>query len=129
MRRLTLLTVLVLSLLSTPVLGEWKWLGKSTDGDVFYVDDGIRKNGGYIYYWIMSDHITPGPYGIMSQKTYYQGDCRSFRSRGLSLISYTESMGRGTGETSQPPTPNNWEYSSPDSVGGNLLRIVCNLVK
>jgi len=45
----TLLTVLVLSLLSTPVFADWTKVSENVDGDTFYVDfERIRKHGGYL---------------------------------------------------------------------------------
>ena len=77
MRRLTLLTVLVLTVLSTPVFAEWTKVGKNVDGTTFYVDfDRIRKHGGYVYYWILWDLLKPTEYGHLSVKRYQQGVCR-----------------------------------------------------
>ncbi len=129
MRKLTTITIIIFSLLfPSTSFGEWKWLGKSEDGNGFYVDDGIKKHDGFVYYWIMTDLIRPNRLGIMSSKVYTQGDCNRLRFKEISGVFYTESMGRGTGESSTRPSQS-WQYFSPDSVGGNLLRIVCDIVK
>ena len=60
MKRLTLLTVLVLSLLPTPVFADWKWVDENVYGTTIYVDfERIRKHGGYVYYWMLGDYLKP----------------------------------------------------------------------
>ena len=51
MKILTLLTVLVLSLLSSPVFAGWTKVEESVTGSTFYVDfDRIKKHDGYVYW-------------------------------------------------------------------------------
>ena len=97
----TLLTVLVLSLLSTPVLGEWKRVSENDIGDTYYVDfERIRKHGGFVYFWRLSDYLKPTEPGSLSAKVYIQGDCKLFRLKSLSYSFHKEPMGllvsRGT---------------------------------
>ena len=81
----TLLTVLVLSLLSTPVFADWTKVDENVVGDTFYVDfERIRKHGGYVYWWYLTDYLKPTQPGHLSSKVYNQGDCKSFRRKGLS---------------------------------------------
>ena len=69
MKKLTLLTVLVLSLLSTPVFADWTEVSQSVNGDTFYVDfERIRKHGGYIYWWELHDLLKPDEDGDLSIK-------------------------------------------------------------
>jgi hypothetical protein len=52
----TLLTVLFLSLLSTPVFADWTKVDVSVSGNTHYVDfERIRKHGGYVYFWDLQD--------------------------------------------------------------------------
>ena len=67
-------------------------------GDIFYVDfERIRKHGGYVYWWDLSDLLKPTETGMSSAKVYRQGDCKLFRYKSLSFSSYKEPMGGGTG--------------------------------
>jgi len=130
MKRLTLLTVLVLTVLSTPVFGEWIKVTTDVDGNVTYLDfDRIKQNGGYVYYWDLSDWIKPSSKtGTISMKSYTQLDCNLFRHKILSSISYKESMGMGVGTTHSKPDKN-WNYPSPDSSGELSNKLICDLVK
>ena len=126
MKRLTFLTVLVLSLLSTPVFAGWTKVGKSVNGDTFYVDfERIRKHGGYVYFWGLSDYLKPTEQGHSSGKVYNQGDCKLFRYKSLSFVHHKQAMGRDTGDSNSPKNPQ-WEYPSPNSPIETILKKVCS---
>ena len=128
MRKLTLLTVLVLSLLSTPVFADWTKVSENVKG-TFYVDfERIRKHDGYVYFWIMSNLLRPDESGTLSGKGYYQGDCKLFRFKGLSYSFHKEPMGGGTGDSSNPKNPE-WEYPPPNSSDETVLKSVCKYAK
>ena len=125
----TLLTVLVLSLLSTPVFADWKKVTANVNGDTFYVDfERIRKHGGYVYWWDLSDLLEPDKYGDLSYKMYHQGDCKLFRYKGLSWSFHKESMGGGTGLTNSDQDKN-WKYPPPNSSMETILKSVCAYAK
>ena len=43
---------------------EWKKVSESVSGNTFYVDfESIKKNRGYVYYWLMVDWLNPNSYG------------------------------------------------------------------
>jgi len=101
MKKLTLLTVFVLTVFSTPVFAEWTKVRKSVKGNTFYVDfERIRKHGGYVYWWQLDDYLKPTETRDLSAKTYKQGDCKLFRFKYLSDSYYKEPMGGGTPSTS-----------------------------
>ena len=122
----TLLTVLVLSLLSTPVFAEWTKVEENVDGYTFYVDfERIRKHGGYVYFWELLDYLKPSESGVLSHKTYAQGDCKLFRYKDLSHSFHNEPMGLGTGVTVNKPDKE-WSYPPPNSSGEITLKLVCS---
>ena len=123
------LTILLFSILiSFNSYGEWTKLVEHPDGHSFYIGtDTIKKHGGYVYYWYMTDFLKPTEWGDMSVKTYYQGDCGVTRYKILSHIWYKQPMGGGIGETDN--TPSEWEYPSPDSIAGLMLRYACAYVE
>ena len=127
----TLLTVLVLSLLSTPVLGEWTKVRKNVNGNIIYADfERIRKHGGYVYWWDLIDYLKPTKYGNLSSKTYKQGDCKLFRYKILSSSFHKEPMGEGTGDVSEPPERHKgWKYPPPNSSHEIILKTVCKYAK
>ena len=125
---LTFLTCLFI-VLSAPRYAEWTKVGEILDGDTFYVDfERIRKHGGYVYFWQISDYLKPTKYGDLSGKSYMQGDCKLLRFKALSNSHHKEPMGQGTGETNSPKNPE-WEYPPPDSIGNIILIAVCKYAK
>ena len=130
MKRRTLLTVLVLTVLSTPVFADWKKVDVNVNGTTFYVDfDRIRKHGGYVYYWVLGDYLKPSKKGDLSGKVYYQGDCKLFRYKYLSDSYYTQPMGRGTPSASSNKPDKDWNYPPPNSVSESVLKTVCAYAK
>ena len=126
MKRLNLLTVLVLSLLSTPVFADWTNLGESVNGNTYYVDfDRIRKHGGYVYFWELDDYLKPTDSGTLSGKIYKQGDCKLFRYKILSDSYYKEPMGGGTSHKSSNRPDKEWRYLPPNSSIEVVLKSVC----
>jgi hypothetical protein len=84
MKKLLLIFTLLFSTLmfSTPSYGEWTKVGKTVGGDIFYVDlERIRKHGGYVYWWSLSDYIKPTIQGHLSHKSYQQSEVQIFSSR------------------------------------------------
>ena len=130
MKRLTLLTVLVLSLLSTPVFADWTKLGEKVSGDTIYVDfERIRKHGGYVYWWDLSDFLKPTELGYLSGKLYKQGDCKLFRFKVLSDSFHKEPMGGGTPSTYSNKPDKEWIYPLPNSSMETILKSVCKYAK
>ena len=126
MRKLTLLTILFLTVLSTPVFADWTKVSEGVNGDTFYVDfERIRKHGGYVYYWRLSDYLEPNKYGNLSAKVYFKGDCKLFRVKYLSFSLHKEPMGGGKPSTSSNKPDKEWQYPPPDSVIETVLKLVC----
>jgi hypothetical protein len=106
---------------------EWTAVSASTKGDTFYVDfDRLRKHDGYIYYWVLLDHLEP-KFGILSVKTYYQADCDLFRSKILSFITYKQPMGNGVIDETHNLKDPEWRYAVPKTVDEGILNSVCFL--
>ena len=137
MKKLTLIFTLLLSTVmfsspsyaeyfSSPSDVEWTKVNKDADGNTNYVDfKRIKKNDGYVYWWILSDILKPTLQGHLSSRTYNQGDCKLFRVKYLSWVFYIEPMGGGTGNSGVPKNPK-WDYPGPNSVMENILRAVCS---
>jgi len=103
---------------------EWTWVTMSGTGTMFYVDfDRIRKNSGYVYFWILLNYEKPSETGVLSIKTYKKADCGSFRYKILDGSFHSEPMGRGTGETMN--VPDEWDYPPPNSTFETVMEKVC----
>ena len=87
MKTLIIFLALTFSVMfSSSSYAGWTKAGESVDGNSFYVDfERIRKHGGYVYYWVLSDYLKPTSQGYLSNQSYNQGDCTLFRLKSLSV--------------------------------------------
>ena len=129
MKKLLLIFTLLFSTLmfSSPSYGEWTKVVKNVDGDTFYVDiERIRKHGGDIYWWGLTDYLKPKYSGHLSAKIYNQGDCKLFRFKPLSSSFHKEPMGKGVAVKSTHTPYKDWVYPPPNSVSELILNKVCS---
>ena len=131
MRNLTILLALVITVIfSSTSFAEWKKVSEDVNGTTIYVDfERIRKQGGYVYWWDLTDLAKPTKYRDLSWKVYNQGDCQMFRFKYLSDSYYKEPMGGGTPSISSNTPDKEWNYPSPNSVDETLLKSVCAYAK
>jgi hypothetical protein len=137
MKKLLLIFTLLFSTLmfSTPSYGEWTKMYVTTQGDTIYVDfEGIKKHGGYVYYWQLIDFLKPSSTnGSFSSKHYNQADCKLLKYQKLSILFYNEPMGGGI-QTSDSITSLKRSTSSnpflfsmpPNSPPEEMLKRICN---
>ena len=128
MKKLTLIFTLLFStvMFSSPSYAEWTKLYVNDIGNTYYLDfERIKKHGGSVYYWILSDLSKPINNGSLSGKLYAEGDCKLFRLKDLSYSFHSQPMGRGTGVTNTSKNPK-WYYPSPNSVNETILKSVCS---
>jgi len=112
-------------MIASPAYADWEWVSRNIAGDTYYVDfDRIRTNGGYVYYWQLSDYLEPIGTGVLSAKVYRQGDCEMFRYKYLGTSYYKQPMGEGSGNTDSRPDTE-WTYPSPNSAVETILKRVC----
>ena len=94
----------------------------------YYVDlAGIRKLGGYVYFWEVIDFSEPSKYGMMSGKVDIQGDCDLFKYKRLGVSLHKEPMGKGIGKTF--PVANDWKYPGKNTAIEGILKSVCTIVQ
>ena len=104
-------------------------MSEDVDGTAYVDFERIKKHDGYVYYWQLGDYPKPNKYGVLSFKTYIQGDCKKFRLKWLSVSFHKGSMGGGEiGATSNTPDKE-WTYPSPDSVREYVLKSVCQYAR
>jgi hypothetical protein len=128
-----LLTPIMLALsftvmFSSTSFAEWTKVGTTAGGaHTFYVDfERIRKHGGYVYFWTLSDYLKPTKTGRLSGKVYRQGDCKLFRVKILSDTYYNTPMGRGEVASGSNKPEKDWSYPPPNSSGEIILKLVCS---
>ena len=109
---------------SSNSFGEWTEVSKDVSGNTFYLDfERIRKVDGYVYYWFLVDLLKPRN-GVLSSKTYNEGDCKLFRWRDLQFVNHKKPMGVDTGESFTNENPK-WSFPPPNSINEFILEIVC----
>ena len=128
MKKLTLIITLLVStvIFSSPSFSEWRKVSESVDGNIFYVDfERIRKHGGYVYWWDLTNLLKPDKDGDWSYKIYNQGDCRLFRYKRLTFHYHKELMGGGAHVVNNVPDKN-WKYPPPNTSMETILKKVCS---
>ena len=123
---LTIFTLLFTVMIPSTSFAGWTKVAESTGGSTYYVDfERIRNHDGSVYFWILKDYLKPDKYGDFSVKVYQQGDCNLFRKKILNYVFYKLQMGEGSGESSNESNPE-WIYPTPNTVGEDYLKEVCN---
>ena len=111
---------------SSASFAEWTKVSRGKNGDTLYVDmDSIKIHRGYFYYWRIVDYLKPNSSGDMSHKTYSTLDCKLFRQKGLSVIFYDESMGKGVSGSPITP-PNRWHNIPSNTSIEKLSKSLCD---
>ena len=125
---LTIFTLVFTVIFSSTSFAGWTKMGVKMDGSTNYIDfERIRKVGGFVYWWQLSDYSKLNKFGDLSAKSYHQGDCKLFRYKVLSASFHKEPMGGGTGEIVTPKGDNaNWRYPPPGSGDETDLKSVCS---
>ena len=124
-RTLTIFTLVFTVMFSSTSFAEWTDVGKGVSGRVYYVDfERIRKHDGYVYYWVLQDNLKPDKWGDLSGTAYYQGDCKLFRYKRLSMTFHNENMGKG--KRTEIKKKMDWEFPSPNSVVESMLKTICS---
>ena len=125
-KTLLIFTLLVSTVFfSSPSKAGWTKVSENVDGDTIYVDfERIRKHGGYVYYWALSDLLKPDQYGYLSYKVYQQGDCEMFRYKQVSGNYIKKPMGVGLGDSFIPVEK--WVYPSHNSIDEAVINTVCS---
>jgi len=120
------------SFFSFPSFGEWTKLGNIVSANmehkgIDYIDfKSIRKSGDYIYYWILNDFKEPKKIGhlkSLSMSYYFQGDCKMYRFKNLSISVFTKNMANGLSK--DVPGSAEWIFPNPNTNFIRWLNIAC----
>ena len=125
MKKLSLYLFLVLMFCNVG-FAEWKQVSiNDTGGKQYFDPTSIKKSDGYIQVWTMTDYPEPDPSGNYSNKILMKIDCNNLGFKFIEAMFYTGHMGRGEGLSLEPP--DEWGQFSPNSVGEDFVKLVCNL--
>ena len=105
---------------------NWKKIGSSTRGDVFYLDlSTVKKVGNNVFYLELSDYLKPSEFGDLSSKVYIEVNCLNLSYRHLKDFYYQEPMGNGE-PSAVFDKVGEWENIKEGSMGENVGKFVCN---
>jgi hypothetical protein len=111
---------------TAPTWGAWTALGEDDAKAVWYVDpESIRSEGPARQVWAMKDMAQPVDDFDLSMQLLYELDCAGRRHR---LVQYQNYRGRmGGGEPTRGGMVfGDWMTTAPGTVGGGIIRAVCN---
>jgi hypothetical protein len=126
MRYMFLIFILTIAVLfSTISYAEWTKVSESlNDEDTYYLDfEKIKFHDGYVFWLQLSNYLKPTKAGILSAKSYVQGDCKKLWIKILSTTAYTGPMGVGNG--TNYVIYDKWFYPPSKSSIEFILKLVC----
>jgi len=112
---------------------KWNKVGTSSDdsSEWYYDKSSVKKDGEYIYYWILTNYLKDIEDNIFSVKGFHMVNCNTYESRWITYTGYTGLMGRGNVVDSYV-IPEialdyfDWKYFHPEqTLYGKLLQKVC----
>mgnify|MGYP001175053101 CR=1 FL=1 len=123
---LTMFTLLFAIMIPSTSFAKWTRVAENDLNTFFYVDfTRIRKNNGYIYFWVLLDYSKPTIMNSLSHQIYHELDCSIFRYKRLTGHSYKEQMGLGDIHHKLRPHTE-WQYPPPTSPYEIILNEVCS---
>ena len=128
MKNLLLIFTLLFSTVffPSPSYAEWTKVGENINA-TFYVDfERSRKHSGFVYYWKLIDVFKPNSSGDLSIKAYDQVDCKMFRYKYLSGMTFSKPMGAENAIRVDNRPGKDWRYPPPNSANEALLKSVCS---
>ena len=128
MKNLPLIATLLIFLLSCSNDTKWTEMGVDTsEGNTWHLDfETIKKEEGFVYYWILIDHAARFKAGHLSTRFYAQGDCEQFRFKYLNYFAHLKAMGQGNPDIIGLTPQEEWTYPTPDTIAGANLKVVCS---
>ena len=121
--------IFIVSLLfSTNIAAEWTWVANNIDETSFYVDfKKVKEVDGYLYAWLLGNHVTADQYGFLSYASYHQVDCKSQRSKTLTEIRYKQPMAKGLPSNRYTAKHPEWFDAPQKSVIKVVSNMICDL--
>ena len=107
---------------------KWIKVGGNDGEMIYYLDlNSIKKVDGFVNWWELIDKVKTNEVGIMSFKTYNQGDCKSFSFRILKSFFHKKLMGDGPSVLQNHKSPE-WIKPMSETIPENNLKLVCHYI-
>ncbi len=109
-----------------PSYAEWKYLLKTSRGDVHYIDfNSLKREGDYIYFWSLRDYAKMDKWGDLSSKKYLKVDCKNSKFKFLSDSYHDRQMGKGIPVDVSTEPDKNWTDINSNSVIAFFFQNLC----
>ncbi len=105
---------------------EWLLIGENNGTSAYVGETNVTDE--FVYFWHMIDFNKPLESGSKSGKSYEQGDCKSRRTKVLSLNFYELPMGIGDYKTENVTNPE-WTDLDPNSALGGFFEMLCDYIE
>lgn len=125
MKKALLLATAILS--AAPAWAGWELVGKSVYGDFYFDPATIRVTGNLRRVWTLVNLNEPEELSnarLRSLKILDEYDCEEKRVRALQSTSFELAM--GTGKPVVVSGAQEWRYTSPESIAGEMLNAACS---
>lgn len=131
MHKLFLLVLLVVISGGCTKSGGWAKVGGDNNYALYVDQSTIIKNGDKVRIWTMYDfnlpQITEVSHGksmsVLSRKLQSEYDCKESKSQLLTIIAYSENMGKG--ENAEMPVFQKMISVAPATISADLMKIAC----
>ena len=109
-----------------PSYAEWKYLLKTSRGDVHYIDfNSLKREGEYVYFWSLRDYAKMDKWGDLSSKKYLKVDCTKSKFKFLSDSYHNLQMGKGIPSEISTKPDKNWTNINSNGVMAFISQNVC----
>ena len=127
-RIIRVFSIFVVINLSNIARAEWEPVAISGEGLTYYIDrTQIRKNNGFVYFWVLADYLEPQN-GSFSSKDYYKGICATNMITLQSIQWFLIPMAKGEPDrvTNFERESDAWIEAQSGTLMGQTLNAVCN---
>ena len=125
-----LILILICLFFCFPSHGKWKPTGKIND-NIWYLDfENIRSDNKFVYFYELIDFNEPlntSDGKSMSTILYSRGDCTEMKFEHLNQTYFEKPMGVDLKVSIE--RRGKWFYPQPNSIGYDVLKVVCWIVK
>ena len=129
MKRLTWLTMAVLSVASGGAAAEWVSMGDNGQANIYIDKTTIARSGGTATMWSLQELKQPGSAGgaaYVSLKRLDEYDCKEPRTRGVEISAFPQPMAQGTAVATEKGS-GGWATVAAGSASDGMRRIACGL--
>ena len=124
MKKLLIVSIVILFSDSAFSDFNWKLMGETKNGDKYYLDlSSIEKDKSRRFYIRLRDYGKTDGYGENSSLIFVETNCENMESRFLKDVYFKDNMGKGEYITLDKKS--DWMIFKSDSLGDKFNKFVC----